>query len=47
VEEIGKHEEIIDHVDTEKKAKDPVVVNEMEEFEENEDLIRDWLEESV
>jgi len=28
-------------------AKDPEELNELEELEENEDLIRDWLEESV
>jgi len=27
--------------------KDPEELNELEELEENEDLIRDWLEESV
>ena len=42
-----KQEVIKEQVDTEKRDKDPEDVNELEEFEENEDLIRDWLEESV
>jgi len=42
-----KQEVIKEQVDSEKRDKDPEDVNELEEFEENEDLIRDWLEESV
>ena len=34
-------------VDNGKKIEENDVVNEIEEFEENEDLICDWLEESV
>jgi len=43
-DEIVKQEE---DVDDEKKIKENDIVNEIEEFEENEDLICDWLEESV
>ena len=43
-DEIVKQEE---DVDEEKKIKENDIVNEIEEFEENEDLICDWLEESV
>lgn len=43
-EEIVKQEE---DVDDEKKIKEKDIANEIEEFEENEDLICDWLEESV
>ena len=43
-DEIVKQEE---DVDDEKKIKENDIVNEIQEFEENEDLICDWLEESV
>ena len=43
-DEIVKQEE---DIQDEKKIKENDIVNEIEEFEENEDLICDWLEESV
>jgi len=48
VEEIVKGHEIEKEVVVnKKKIKEAEVVNEMEELEQNEDLICDWLEESV
>jgi len=48
VEEIVKGDEIEKEVVVnKKKIKEAEVVNEMEELEQNEDLICDWLEESV
>ena len=46
-DEVVKREEYIDNVDDEKKIKEIDAVNDMEEFEENEELICDWLKESV
>ena len=48
MEKVAKDEEIIKEVLVDdKKVNETEVVNEMEELEENEDLIRDWLEESA
>jgi len=48
VEEKRKFEDVTkEEEDKERKEKDTSIVNEMTAFEENEDLIRDWLEESV
>ena len=48
MEEIVKGDEIEKEVViNKKKIKEAEVVNEMEELEQNEDLICDWLEESV
>ena len=48
MEEKRKFEDITNkEEDKERKEKDTSIVSEMTEFEENEDLIRDWLEESV
>ena len=48
MEEIVKGDEIEKEVVVnKKKIKEAEVVNEMEELEQNEDLICDWLEESV
>ena len=48
MEEIVKGDEIEKEVVVnKKKIKEAEVVNEMEELEQNEDLICDWLEESA
>jgi len=47
VEEKRKFEDITQKEDDEKKEKDTPIVSEMIDFEDNEDLIHDWLEENV